>query len=108
MLYPTGESDVTVTVTNPNPYAVQVTNIDEGTAGPATAAANCTDSTVTWSGDADGYDYTETINAGASHTFVLSDAVAMSNLAEDACQNAEFTVPVDVTAASAPAEPTAP
>jgi len=94
-LFPTGSEDVSFTVTNPNPYDVELTKAElidvtvDGVPGACTAAV------------VDGPDVvlTEVVPAGGtsgSQTF----SVTMSNAAEDACQDAEFTVTLGVTGLS--------
>ena len=99
LLYPGLSGDVKITVNNPNPYPVRVTNIN-GT-GAVTASGGtgtCTTTGVTFtnttlsSGNA--------IAANASATFTLTDAANMSTSSQDGCQNAVFTIPVLVTVAS--------
>jgi len=98
LLYPNADGDVVVKVTNPNPYAVTVSAIN-GNGAVTTDAVDCTDSTVTFT-DVSGLDQDIAGNNG-TYTFTLTDAASMSDLAEDECQGASFSVPVTVVAASA-------
>ena len=101
-LYPTGAVDVQVRVTNPNQYAVTVTEIKQ-TAGQAISVdsghSTCDVTSVTFD-DAGGANLNLRVPAGASATTTLTSAVAMSNAANDACQGATFTVPLSLTGAS--------
>jgi uncharacterized protein YfaS (alpha-2-macroglobulin family) len=93
-LYPTGSVTMPVTVTNTNPYKVQLDTIDfvEATSSVPGCSASAISST-------DG-SYTDVvIAAGGSVTRDLT--VSMSNAAEDACQGAAFTVRYLATARSA-------
>ena len=83
-LYPTGTVAGTVTVTNPNPYAVTISSIDF--TGATTEADGCEASTVTV---ADLSGLSEVLTAsGGDHTFAVE--VSMSNDATDECQGATF------------------
>jgi hypothetical protein len=92
-LYPTGSVSVPFTVTNPNPYAVKLSNVHLQSV--TTGATGCDTTTVTGADLPD----TDLVAAGAtsaSRNFILS----MSNAATDQCQGASFTVTLLVSGAS--------
>ena len=101
-LYPGAKGDLKVKVTNPNSFPVQLTSIagngtitsDKGSACDATTG-------VSYTAPADVSSATYKFAAGETKTLSLTDAVAMSNASDDACQGATFTVPVKILAASA-------
>ena len=93
-LYPTGTVTMPVTVTNNNPYKVQLDTIDFVDA--TSSAPECTASAVTSAGGS----YQNVFLApGGSVSKDLT--VSMSNNAEDACQGASFTLRYLATARSA-------
>jgi hypothetical protein len=92
-LYPTGSFNVPFTVTNPNAYAVTLSEVQLQSV--TVDKPGCTAGVVT------GADLTDTdvIPAGgtsASRNFSIS----MSNAAEDACQGAVFTLTLKALGAS--------
>lgn len=117
-LYPTGAADLLVTLTNNNAYAVSVSAITLGAlaSGSPTAAAitvdgshsACNVATVTYTAPTITPDSIVVAGNGGTYTVTLHNAVAMSNLANDNCQNATFTVPVIATAASSGAAVSSP
>ena len=102
-LYPGASGDLKVTVNNPNPFPVKVTQSAPNGA-VSSDQANCTDV----GGDpakATGVAFTtqnpssgNTVPAGGSLAFTLANAVSMDNTSVNACQGAVFTVPVSLTA----------
>jgi hypothetical protein len=98
-LYPGGHGDVTVIVTNPNPFAVTIGSIT-GTGGAITSdkGGSCDAST--------GVSFTDQnslhllVPAGGTQTFVLPNAASMNNSADQSCEGAVFTIPVTVSATS--------
>jgi P pilus assembly chaperone PapD len=98
-LYPGGSGDLVVKVTNPNPFAVTITGVSNGSGSiTSNKGAACDAST--------GVTYTNTtglsqaVAAGATVTFSVSGKVAMSNASDSTCQGATFTIPITVTATS--------
>ena len=97
-LYPGATGDLILRVTNPNSFAVTVTGVagsgtitsDKGAACNASPGVTFTNTTG----------LTQVVGAGASITFTLTGKTAMSNLSDNACQGAIFTVPVTLTATS--------
>jgi hypothetical protein len=111
-LYPTGKADLKVTLTNNNAYNVNVTSIVLGAlaSGSPTAAAisvdgghsSCNVAEVTYTAP------TITglvVGANSTTTVTLTQALSMSNNANDNCQGATFTVPVIANALSSAATP---
>lgn len=99
-LYPGGTGDLKVSVTNPNPYPVQVTDVLP-VAGAVTGSGgigSCTTTGVSFAGRT-----LTTGNVYSSHQtkiLTLQKAVSMSNAADNGCQNAVFSIPVSVTLVS--------
>jgi hypothetical protein len=103
VLYPTGNGDVVVVITNPNPYAVSVDSL----ALPATAATAYTNSGLTTlnttcntNGTGVAWAYATKSLSGvivAGHngttTLTLTSGAAMSNLSDNSCQNSFFKLP---------------
>ncbi len=99
-LYPGSTGTVQLKVTNPNSFPVRITAVSKQAAGSITSdkGASCNASTgVTFTNQTG---LTLDLAAGATSTFPLSGAVAMSNASDNTCQGAVFTIPVDVTGAS--------
>ena len=99
-LYPGSTGSVKLKVTNPNPFAVRITTVAKQTGGTITSdkGAACNGSTGVTFTDQTGLALD--LAAGATNTFTLTGAVAMSNASDNSCQGALFTIPVDVTGAS--------
>ena len=98
LLYPNGPTgDVKITVNNPNPYAVRITQIaGSGTVTAAGGTGTCTTTGVTFTTQNGTFD----VAANNSATFTFTGAASMSNASENGCQNATFTIPVTLTGAS--------
>lgn len=92
-LFPTGSVNVPFTVTNPNPYAVTLSQISLDSV--TTNAPGCNASVVTGANLPD----TDVIPAGGT-TASRNFSVTMSNAATDACQGAVFTLTLKATGAS--------
>jgi hypothetical protein len=97
-LYPGAVGDAVITINNPNPYPVRVTNVTAN--GPITSdnGADCDASTgVTFS---DASALALDVPAAGNETFVLSGAVEMDNSSDNSCQGAIFNIPVELLGAS--------
>jgi hypothetical protein len=94
LLYPGVKGTALIKITNPNPYAVTVTDISAN--GTATATGTCPGTSVSWLAQQPG----TSIAAGATAQLTLANAVQMLSTAADACQGAVFTIPVTVTVSS--------
>jgi hypothetical protein len=96
-LYPGGTADVKIKINNPNPYPVRITSITGTTAITSDKGTACDASTgVTFTNQSGAFD----VAANSNASFTLSGAVAMSNLSDNSCQGAVFTVPVSLSGAS--------
>ncbi len=100
-LYPGGNADLLIRITNPNGYDVTVTQINgngaitSGNSTCDTAAGPYTGNGVTYTNQSG----TWLVAAGTSQTFTLSNVVHMANSAttsNDSCQGQVFTVPVSL------------
>jgi hypothetical protein len=84
---------VTFTLTNPNPYPVQMTAMTPGTitsSNPACAVSNVSVAPATGL----------TLNVGAnstSGTLTIPNVVSMISAAPDACQGVTFTIALTLT-----------
>jgi hypothetical protein len=99
-LYPSSTGNVKITVTNPNPFNVSITTVAQTASTSITSdkGASCNSSTgVTFSTQSG---LSLALAAGATTTFTLNGAAAMSNASANACQGAVFSIPVDITAVS--------
>jgi hypothetical protein len=97
-LYPGGTGDISIKVTNPNPFAVSITSVTGAGTITSDKGAACDAAT--------GVTYTITtglsqaVAAGATVTFSLVGKMAMSNASDNSCQGAIFTVPITLAATS--------
>jgi hypothetical protein len=101
-LYPGARTDLSVAVRNPNPFPVVVTNVRVGT-GPVTVdaahrGAGCVTTGVLATRGATAVSLT--VPANSSATFLLPDAIQMTNDSDSACQGATFTVPLTASGRS--------
>jgi hypothetical protein len=97
-LYPGGNGDVLLKVSNPNPYPVRVSAVSgNGAITPDSGHASCQTTGVTFTDQAD---QQLDVSPNSSAQFTLQDAAQMSNASDDGCQGATFTIPVSLTAAS--------
>ena len=99
-LYPNSNGTVKLNVHNPNPYPVTITDVTAGN-GEVTAAdgiGTCVTTGVTFI-DQNGLSINVPAD-GDSGVIVLENAAHMSNESENGCQNAVFTIPVDLSGAS--------
>jgi hypothetical protein len=100
LLYPGGTGAVLIQVHNPNPYPVKVTKISAGTGSIVASGGKgtCTVTGVSLNGEP-----TVSIEVPAesdSGKEKVSGAAKMSGASETGCQEATFTIPVKLTAAS--------
>lgn len=96
-LYPGGKGDLKVTINNPNPYPVLVTQINNGSGSIQSGDSTCDASNGVTFANTNG---TWDVAANSSATVTLANAVSMSNGSVDACQDKTFTVPLSIVAAS--------
>lgn len=97
-LYPGGNGDVLLKISNPNEFPVRVTAVsgngtitaDAGHPGCATTGVTFTDQTG----------QTLDVPASSSAEFTLTNAAHMSNASDNGCQGATFTIPVSLSGAS--------
>lgn len=99
-LFPTGSSDVAVTIANPNEYKVHVSSLTLTSDGITASDGDCNAASVTYTTQDNGGTGWD-IDGDDSITLNLADAVAMSNAANDDCQGNTFTVNLMATGASA-------
>jgi hypothetical protein len=104
-LYPGGQGHVKLEISNPNPFPVTVTRVEQN--GPVDSdKTNCTnvggnptkETGVSFStqNPASG----NVVPANGTLTMTFNNAASMSNQSVDACQGAVFNIPVTLTAAS--------
>jgi hypothetical protein len=97
-LYPGATGDVQLSIHNPNPYPVTVTDVVGSGAIDSDTTAACDSSTgVTFN---DQSALTLDVPAASDATFTLAGSVEMDNSSHTSCQGAVFTIPVTLTGAS--------
>jgi hypothetical protein len=102
-LYPGATANVTVTINNPNPYPVAVTEIT-GVVTTTASASNCDPASVVFAVPA-GETY-GAVPANGSAPILLENAISMpNNTADNDCQGQSFTVTVNIKGASTTAAP---
>lgn len=102
-LYPGGTGDVSLTISNPNPYAVSIASVTGSGAITSDKGAACDASTGVTFANQSGLALMVPAASGGtagSATFTLAGAASMSNASHDSCQGAQFTIPVTVSGAS--------
>lgn len=104
-LYPTASSDVAATISNPNPYKVHVSSIALGAVSVDAGHSGCNLGSVTVTSPQDnsgsGWDVpAKSGGVNGSLNVDLTNAISMSNAANDSCQGATFTVALTATGAS--------
>lgn len=99
-LFPGTTGAVKLSVTNPNSFPVRITAVAKQAAGSITSDKGTACNAATGVTFTNQSGLTLDLAAGATSTFTLSGAVAMSNASDNSCQGAIFTIPVDVTAIS--------
>jgi hypothetical protein len=99
-LYPGADGDVSIEISNPNPYPVDVTG--DGTitadAGHSTCGSDAGHPTGVTFTDQTGQ--TISVAANDSTQTTLTNAAHMSNASDDSCQGATFTIPVSLSGQS--------
>lgn len=102
-LYPGGPAgNVYFTVTNPNPYAVKITNVTWGTPVSSSPSA-CASSLISVDTNAPTSGLSITIPAdGTSSAEEIASVLDLSSSATDACQGNGFTVPMTVSGTQVP------
>jgi hypothetical protein len=98
-LYPGADGDLKIQIDNSNDYPVRVRAVNNGTGSitPDGAHSGCNASSVAYTNTSG---LTVDIPAHGSTTSTLSGKVHMNGTADDACQGATFTIPVDLVGAS--------
>jgi hypothetical protein len=99
-LYPGATGAVKLKVTNPNSFPVRITAVAKQSSGSISSDKGAACNAATGLTFTDQSGLTLDLAAGATSTFTLSGAVAMSNASDNTCQGAIFTIPVDVSAIS--------
>lgn len=99
-LYPGGTGNLKITINNPNPYPVLVTQIAR-TGGAITSDAGAACDASTGVSMSTPQTVSISVAAGGSTTTTLTGVMSMTNSSDTTCQGATFTVPVTVTGASA-------
>jgi hypothetical protein len=104
-LYPGATSSLKVLIKNPNAYPVQIDEVVVATAGITSDKAGCTSASIEIPSAVDGvrkFAVSQLVGANNGEaTVTLSGAIKMVGNAQNACQDATFTVPVTFTGASA-------
>lgn len=96
-LYPGADGDVLIRINNSNPYEVKVTDV-EGSGAITSDVPTCDASTVTFTDQAG---QNLVVPQSNNATFTLNNAVHMDLAsADDDCQGAIFTIPVDLAGVS--------
>ena len=105
-LYPGVSGDVTVRISNPNPFPVRVTSVSlngvNADITPDGGHASCSPTGVSFSNQT-GLSIDVPAKSGGTNgttTATLAGAAAMSNASADGCQGATFTIPVSLSGAS--------
>ena len=97
-LYPGGQGDVILEISNPNPYDVLVTSVAGNGTITSNAGGACDAATgVTFTGQA----VSVNVPAGSTAPVTLNNAASMDNTSDNSCQGAIFTIPVALTGGSA-------
>lgn len=97
-LYPGATGNVTIDISNPNPYPVRVTSVTGNGTITSNAGSACNGSTgVTFTNQTG---LTLDVGANTDATFTLNGAVSMTNASDNSCQGAVFTIPVSLSGQS--------
>jgi hypothetical protein len=97
-LYPGATGDVMLRISNPNPYAVTVTDVAGSGVIDSDTTAACDASTGVTFTDQSGLSVA--VPAGGATTVTLSGSAQMDNSSHTTCQGAVFTVPVTLSGLS--------
>ncbi|MEU4618914.1 hypothetical protein AB0G04_02885 [Actinoplanes sp. NPDC023801] len=101
-LYPGARTDLAVTVENPNPFPVTLTTVHAGsepiTVDAAHRAAGCITTGVSPTRGLSAVSLS--VGPRSSASFLLLDAIQMTNDSDSACQGATFTVPLTASGRS--------
>ena len=105
-LYPGVNGDVTIKVSNPNPFPVRVTSVSlDGTNSditPDAGHASCSPTGVSFTNQT-GLTVDVPAKSGGTNgtaTATLTGAASMSNASANGCQGATFTIPVTLSGSS--------
>jgi hypothetical protein len=97
-LYPGVDGNVTIRISNPNPYPVRVTSVTGNGAITADAGhPGCATTGVTFNNQTN---QTIDVPANGQTEVTLNNAASMSNASDNGCQGATFTIPVSLSGAS--------
>jgi hypothetical protein len=101
-LYPGARTDLAVTIENPNPFPITLTTVHAGS-GPisvdaAHRAAGCINTGVLPTRGVSAVSLS--VGPRSSASFLLPDAIEMTNASDSACQGATFTVPLTASGRS--------
>jgi hypothetical protein len=103
-LYPGATSDLTLKLSNPNPYPITITDVTgNGTISADSSHATCgQDAThptgVTYT---DQHNLSISVPANGTSQVAVTNSVHMSNSSDNSCQGATFTIPVSLNGSSA-------
>ena len=99
-LFPGGTGDVKLTFANGNSFPVKVTAVVADGAVTASGGAGTCSTTGVSFGAQSGLTLAVAASGTLAHTF--TGAASMDNTSDSGCQGATFTIPVKITAISAP------
>jgi hypothetical protein len=99
-LYPNGSADVAASISNPNPYGVHVSSISLGAVSVDAGHSGCNLPSISVTSPQANGGSGWNIAASGSTNVDLTNAISMSNAANDSCQGATFTVALTATGAS--------
>jgi hypothetical protein len=108
-LYPGGSGALKLEVTNPNSYQVKITDVvglvDATHFVTSDKGANCTDasgSTHPTGVTVSAHSLNLNVAPGGPYAVSVPAVVALSNVSDNGCQGAVFTIPVTITSQSNP------